>query len=200
MSRESDTDHPIHELLRKRWSPVGYSDRMIADDDLLALFEAARWAASSFNEQPWSYIVARRDDPEAFERMAGCLMDANRAWAERAPVLAIGITSLFFQHNGKENVAAFHDLGLATATLSLEAMSRGIYLRQMIGIDQEKAQEIYKVPDTHKVFTGVAIGYPADPLNLPENLQKRDTAPRTRKPLEDFVFSGEWQQTADWVR
>lgn len=200
MSRESATDHPIHELLRKRWSPVGYSDRMVSDDDLRSLFEAARWAASSFNEQPWAYMVARRDQPEEFEKMLSCIMDGNRVWAADAPILGLGITKLQFEHNGNENAAAFHDLGLATATLSLEATSRGIYLRQMIGVHQDKAQELFHVPDTHKVFTGVAIGYQADPKTLPDNLKARDNAPRTRKPLTDFVFSGDWNQTADWVK
>jgi nitroreductase len=110
--KQASPDHPIHELIARRWSPYAFADRPVPEDDLRSLFEAARWAASSYNEQPWSYIVATKADPAGFERLLSCLVEGNRAWAEAAPVLALGCTSLTFARNGKPNAAAVHDLGL----------------------------------------------------------------------------------------
>src|SRR5262245_29146922 len=120
------TDHPVHELIAARWSPYAFSDRPVARADLLSLFEAARWAASSYNEQPWSYLVATREDPEEFARALSCLVEGNQAWAKAAPVLALACTSLKFARDGRPNAAAIHDLGLASANLVLEATARGL--------------------------------------------------------------------------
>src|SRR5262245_21129204 len=111
-------EHPIHELIAKRWSPYVFSDRDVSVVDLRSLFEAARWAASSYNEQPWSYIVATKASPADFERVLSCLVEPNQAWAKAAPVLALGCTSLNFKLNNKPNAAAVHDLGLASASLT----------------------------------------------------------------------------------
>jgi len=181
-------DHPIHELLTKRWSPYAFSDRPVSKEDLQSLFEAARWSASSYNEQPWRYIIATKADPEEFARLLSCLVEGNQAWAKNAPVLGIGCVSLNFAKNGKPNAAAIHDLGLASANLTFEATARGLYVHQMIGIVPEKAREIYQVPEGVQPYTGLAFGYPADPSTLPENLRERDLAVRTRKPLSEFVF------------
>src|SRR4051812_5734054 len=136
-------DHPIHELLSKRWSPYAFAGRAVTDDDLRSLFEAARWAASSYNEQPWTYIVATKPNSEDFDRLLSCLVEGNQAWAAAAPVLALGCTSLNFALNGKPNAAAVHDLGLASASLTLEATARGLSVHQMIGILPDRARELY---------------------------------------------------------
>ena len=185
-------DHPIHELLAKRWSPYAFADRPVSADDLRSLFEAARWSASSYNEQPWSYIMATRENPAEFERLLSCLVEGNQAWAHAAPVLALGCTSLHFVRNGKPNAAAVHDLGLASASLTFEATARGLFVHQMIGILPDRARELYRIPEGVQPLTGLAIGYAADPESLPEKYRDRDLAPRTRKPLEQFVFGGEW--------
>src|SRR5262244_1245648 len=112
LEKQASTDYPIQELLTKRWSPYAFQDQPVPEDDLCSLFEAARWAASSYNEQPWSYLVATRDDKEGFERLLSCLVEGNQVWAKAAPVLAIGCTSLQFARNGQPNAAAQHDLGL----------------------------------------------------------------------------------------
>src|SRR5439155_25807905 len=114
------TDHPVHELIATRWSPYAFADRPIPREVLLSLFEAARWAPSSYNEQPWSYLVATKDDPEEFARLLSCLVEGNQAWAGAAPVLALGCTNLNFARNGQPNAAAQHDLGLSSANLVLE--------------------------------------------------------------------------------
>src|SRR5262245_11434908 len=110
--KKATPDHPIHELLASRWSPCAFSDRPVADADLRSLFEAVRWSASSYNEQPWRYIVATSADREEFERLLSCLVEPNQEWAKTAPVLALGCTSLNFARNGQPNAAALHDLGL----------------------------------------------------------------------------------------
>jgi len=190
--KQARPDHPVHELIARRWSPYAFADRPVSDADLRSLFEAARWAASSYNEQPWSYIVTGKGKPEAFERLLSCLVEGNQAWAAAAPVLALGCTSLQFTLNGKPNAAAVHDLGLASANLTLEATARGLVVHQMIGILPDKARELYRIPESVQPLTGLAIGYAADPSALPEKYRGRDLAPRSRKPLNEFVFDGEW--------
>ncbi len=195
-AKQATPDHPIHDFVAKRWSPYAFSDRAVTAEDLRSLFEAARWAASSYNEQPWRYIVATKANPAEFERVLSCLVEGNQAWAKAAPVLAIGCTSLNFERNGKPNAAAIHDLGLASATLTFEATARGLFVHQMIGIVPDKVRELYRVPDGVEPKTGLAIGYAADPNTLPEKLRDRDTAARTRKKLAEFVFEGEWGTAA----
>ena len=192
VQKQARPDHPIHELIARRWSPYAFADRPVSDDDLRSLFEAARWAASSYNEQPWAYVVATKTDPDAFERLLSCLVEGNQGWAAAAPVLALGCTSLQFTLNGKPNAAAVHDLGLASANLTLEATARGLVVHQMIGILPDKARDLYRIPEGVQPVTGLAIGYAIDPNTLPENYRERDVAPRSRKPLSEFVFDGEW--------
>ena len=152
------------------------------------------------NEQPWSYLVAGRDQPEEFERLLSCLVEANQAWAKLAPVLALGCTSLNFTRNGQPNAAAVHDLGLASANLVLEATARGLAVHQMIGILPDRARELYQIPEGVRPLTGLAIGYVGDPGRLPEKLRDRDLARRSRKPLATFVFGGNWGTASPVIR
>jgi nitroreductase len=185
-------DHPVHELITKRWSPYAFADRAVSDDDIRSLFEAARWAASSYNEQPWRYIMATRASADGFASLLSCLVEGNQPWAKAAPVLALGCTSLNFARTGQPNAAAIHDLGLASASLTLEATARGLLVHQMIGILPDRARELYGIPDGVQPLTALAIGYPGDPNTLPESYKPRDLAPRARKPLPEFVFSDRW--------
>jgi nitroreductase len=197
--KQATPDHPIHELIAKRWSPYGFADRSVSADDIRSLFEAARWAASSYNEQPWRYIVATKEDTEGFKRLLSCLVEPNQAWAQAASVLAIGCTSLTFARNGQPNAAAHHDLGIAGATLTLEATARGLSVHQMIGILPDRARELYGIPDGVQPLTALAIGYPAAPETLPEQLRNRDLAPRPRKPLPEIVYGGTWGKPSSLV-
>jgi nitroreductase len=192
MSMRANTDHPVNELISQRWSPYAFADRSVSRNDLLSLFEAARWAPSSYNEQPWSYVVATREQPEEFARVLSCLVEGNQFWAKAAPVLAIGCTRLTFVRNGQPNAAALHDLGLASANLLVEATSRGLAVHQMIGIVPERARELFQIPAEVQPLTGLAIGYAGDPAQLPDPLRPRDAARRPRKPLSEFVFTGRW--------
>jgi nitroreductase len=198
--KQPTLDHPIHELIARRWSPYAFADRPVSDDDIRSLFEAARWAASSYNEQPWSYIVATKEDQAAFERLLSCLVEGNQPWAKAAPVLALGCTSLNFVRNNKPNAAAVHDLGLASATLALEATARGLFVHQMIGILPDQARELYQIPEGVQPLTGLAIGYAADPSILPDGYRQRDLAPRQRKPLAEFVFGGQWGTASNLIK
>ena len=197
--QKTSTDYPIHELLAERWSPYAFDDRPVPEADLRSLFEAARWAPSSYNEQPWRYIVCTKDDPAQFQRLLSCLVDGNQIWAKAAPVLALGVVSLKFARNAKDNRAAVHDLGLAAGNLLLEATTRGLLVHQMIGILPDKAREIYEIPEGFEAWTALAIGYKGDPMSLPDQLRERDLAPRQRKPLREFIFSGKWENPSPWV-
>ncbi len=200
MSKRSSTDYPVHDLITKRWSPYSFDDRPVSESDLHSLFEAARWAASSYNEQPWSYIVATKEDTAEFERLLSCLVEGNQVWAKAAPVLALGIATLKFARNKKPNRVAVHDLGLAAGNLCLEATARGLMVHQMVGILPERAREIYEIPEDSEAVTGIAIGYVGNPDSLPDNLKERDRAARQRKPLGEFVFGGKWGTTSGLVR
>ena len=190
-SKRATTDYPVQDLIAERFSPMGFEDRPVPADDLRSLFEAARWAASCYNEQPWRFIVAVKQNPEEYQKVLSCLVEANQRWAQAAPVLALGVVSTTFHKGGKPNRFAGHDLGQASASLSLEAVARGLAVHQMGGILPSKAVQTFGVPDGFEVITGLAIGYPAQ-VDAPEDLAKRDRAPRTRKPIKDFVFGAQW--------
>ena len=199
MNKSADTDYPVHELIANRWSPYAFADRDVAEHDLAALLEAARWAPSSYNEQPWRYILATRSQPKQFELVLSCLVEGNQAWAKFAPVVMLCCTSLRFERNDKPNAAAVHDLGLAAGNICAEATARGLSIHQMIGILPDRARDVFGIPEGFNAVTGMAIGYAADPSGLPETFKQRDTAKRTRKPLREFVFSGKWGEPAPVV-
>jgi nitroreductase len=197
--KKAATDYPIHELLAKRWSPYAFDQRPVPEGDLHSLFEAARWAPSSYNEQPWSFLVATREDAREFERILSCLEEGNQAWAKAAPVLVLAVVSLKFSRSKQDNRAAVHDLGLAAANLVVEATSRGLSVHQMIGILPDKAREVFGIPEHSEAWTALAIGYKGDPSKLPAGLKERDLMPRNRKPLSQFVFTGKWGQPSPLV-
>ncbi|WP_189523385.1 nitroreductase family protein [Nostoc sp. PA-18-2419] len=191
----AQTEYPIEDLLRQRWSPLAFSDRMVEPEKLHSVLEAARWAASSFNEQPWSFIVATSDNQTEFERLVSVLAEANQDWARNAPILMLSVAKLHFERNGKQNRHAFHDVGAASATLAIQAAAVGLFIHQMAGFDVAKAQQIYSIPSGYEPVAAIALGYIGDPQTLSEKLLQREKALRTRKPLEEFVFSGSWNQT-----
>jgi nitroreductase len=192
-------DHPIMDVLKKRWSPYVFSEKPVSAADLQSLFEAARWAPSSYNEQPWSYIVATKEDPEQFEKVLSCLVEGNQGWAKSVPVLALGVITNSFKMNGKPNKAAQHDLGLASSDLVTEATSRGLHVHQMIGILPDNARAIFAIPEGSEALTGIAIGYAGDSSKAPDALRQRDEAARKRKALAEFVFAGKWGSAAPFL-
>lgn len=195
-AKKASLDYPIQQLLADRWSPYGFADRPVADADLCSIFEAARWTASSYNEQPWTYFVATRKDKGEFQRLLSCLVPANQAWAQAAPVLVLCVVSLKFSQTKNDNRAAVYDLGQASANLVIEATSRELSVHQMIGIVPETARELYQIPDYYAAWTAMAIGYKAHTDELLNGLHERDLVPRQRKPINQFVFDGSWGRAA----
>jgi nitroreductase len=199
MEKLAKAEHPISRLLLRRWSPLAFSSREVEPEKLLSLLEAARWAPSSYNGQPWSYMVATRNNPAEYERMLSCLADANRRWAQAAPVLMISTASHNFAHNNRPNRHAAHDLGMATMSMVVQAMEFDLYVHQMGGFSPERARELYELPADVEPFAAIAIGYMGEHESLPEDLRARELAPGTRKPLPEFVFEGRWGRPAPWL-
>jgi nitroreductase len=193
MEKHAETAHPIEELLRRRWSPRAFAERPVEPDKLARMFEAARWSASCFNEQPWSFIVATRDDEAEFARLVSCLVEGNQAWAASAPVLMVSVARLNFAQNGKPNRTAIHDVGLATSQMIVQAMAMGLFAHPMAGFYPDKVRELYGVPEGYEPTVAIAAGYPGDPAGLAESLRQRELAPRARKPQEEFVFRGRFR-------
>jgi nitroreductase len=195
MRKPAETQAPVHELIRERWSPLSFSDRPLEPQRIVSLLEAARWAPSSYNGQPWSYLIATKDQPEEFERLASCLVDGN-SWAKQAPLLILAVAATNFTHNGQPNRHAFHDVGLANENLVLQATSMGLVVHQMAGFQSDKARQLYGIPDGQVPLTMLAVGYAGETGDLPEALRKREALPRSRKPLKEQVFAGKWGQPA----
>src|SRR5260370_42220199 len=189
METPAAAELPVHDLIRNRWSPRAFSDKPVPLDVLRSLFEAARWAASSYNEQPWTFLVATKDAPENFAKMLSVLVEFNAGWAKHAPVLTLAVAELAFHHNGSPNRNAFYDVGAASAQLTLEANSRGLLVHQMAGYDGAKARKVFEIPAGWEPIAAIAIGYPARPESLPQPLRERELAPRTRKRLSEFVMT-----------
>lgn len=194
MEKPAENAHPLHDLLKRRWSPRAFSDRRVEPAKLRQLFEAARWAASSFNEQPWRFIVATKDDPAAFDQALGCLVEKNQAWAKGAPVLVLTFFKKTFTRNAAPNRVALHDLGQAVAGLTVQATALDLFLHQMGGIVPDIIRDTYAVPDDFEPATAIAIGYAGDPESLPEEFRAGERAPRSRNPLPAFVFTGRFGQ------
>jgi nitroreductase len=194
------TSAPIHEIIRQRWSPRAFENRAVEPEKLRALFEAARWAASSFNAQPWFFIVATKGDPENFKRVLDSFVEFNQGWAKNAPVVGLTAAGLKFLHNGEPNRHAYHDVGQAATSLALQAAALGLQAHQMAGILPDKAREIFDIPAGYDAVAGFALGYPGDPSSLPDQLRERELAPRERKPLASFVFTGKWGNMSPVVK
>ncbi len=198
IEKPADTRQPIHDLLRRRWSPRAFSPRPVEPEKIVSLLEAARWAASCFNDQPWSFLVSTRGEGEAFDRMLSCLVEANRVWARSAPVLMISVARLAFARNGRLNRHAFHDVGAAAACLTIQAMALGLWVHQMAGIERDRVRELYAIPEGHEAVAGIAVGHAGDPEELPAPLRQREHAPRERRPLEEIAFAGSWGMPANF--
>jgi nitroreductase len=198
LKKPAETSVPIHDLIRHRWSPRAFDPRPVEPEKLRGLLEAARWAPSSYNAQPWYFIVGTRDDPETYNRILDSFVEFNQGWAKQAPVLALSVAKLTFD-DGKPNRHAFHDVGQAAANLNIQAEALGLSLHQMAGIDPEKARKLFHIPADYEAVAGIALGYAGDPASLPDELRKRELAPRQRKPLDSFVFAGEWGKSSPLV-
>jgi nitroreductase len=176
-------------IFHTRWSPRSFSDREVSKADLAKVFEAARWAASSFNEQPWRFLVGTRNSP-AYKKIFDSLMSFNQQWAYAAPVLILGTARTKFSHNETPNRVALFDLGAASSYLTLQAAALGLVAHQMGGFEADAARKAFAIPEDYTFGSVIALGYQDEPAALPnEQFLAQELAPRQRKPLKDFVFS-----------
>lgn len=185
-------------IFHSRWSPRSFSAREVAPADLARVFEAARWAASSYNEQPWRFLVGTRDSL-TYKKIFDSLGAFNQVWAAAAPVLILGAARTRFTHNGEPNRVALYDLGAAASYLTLQAAALGLATHQMAGFDQDAARQAFEIPEIYSLGAVIALGYQGEPSALAhEKLIAQETAPRTRKPLSEFVLSA-WGQPANFA-
>ena len=183
-------DAPVMEVIQKRRSKRAYSNQPGEEEKIKSLFEAARWAPSSMNEQPWTFIYATKDQSELWNRIFETLSEGNRIWAVDAPLLIVSLVRTKFVRNGRTNTSARYDLGAANAFLSLQATALGLNVHQMGGYEKEKLVENLNVPlDEFVPGVVIAVGYPGDAEKLPDNLKQRETSPRLRYPQESFVMN-----------
>ena len=195
--KPADVNHPIHDLISERWSPRAFADRPVETEKLHSLFEAARWAASGGNKQPWRFIIATKENPEEHTHLVSTLFESNSRWAQYAPVLILVVAELY-PYPGKEYMS-FYDVGMAVGNLVIQAVDLGLVTHQMGGLDSDKARTILNIPEGNIPLTMIAIGYPGTPDTLPDDLREREITPRTRKSLEEFVFEGIWNQPTSEV-
>ncbi|MBC7555257.1 MAG: nitroreductase family protein [Taibaiella sp.] len=184
--KETHNEYPILEIIKNRWSPRAFTKRAVNEEDMHSLFEAARWSASSSNEQPWQYIYAY-SGTDGFEQIWNCLVPGNQPWTKDAAVLVIAMARKTFEHNGKENNCATHDLGLANSNMLLQAISMGIFTHPMAGFDKNKVMETFNVSDDLMPVCAIAIGYMGDAERLDEPYKSREFADRKRKTIEEFI-------------
>ncbi|RSK32448.1 nitroreductase family protein [Hymenobacter metallilatus] len=185
--KHATTTFPVLETIRKRWSPRAFASYPVAPDTLQQVFEAASWAASAMNEQPWRYIYAHHADKEAFAKMVDCLLPGNQPWAQHAPVLILALAKTQYD-NGSPNGAALHDLGLANGNLILEATALGLHGHFMGGFDRAKAQATFQLPDSLQPAVMIALGYLGDAEQLEEPFLSREKTPRQRKSVAEIAF------------
>jgi len=189
---ESTQEMATLEAIRERWSPTIFSDRSVTSEELRTLFEAARWAPSSMNEQPWRFLHATRETPDAFERMVSCLVENNARWARHAPLLVLVVAGTRFSRNEREKRHAWHDAGMAAENLLIQASSMGMQGHPMAGFSRSKAIELFGIPEGFETVAMIALGYPGDLEQAPEGIVARSKETRARRPLEEIVFSDRW--------
>jgi nitroreductase len=192
--KRADSEQELMEIVAERWSPRAFSERPVEPERLRSILEAGRWAESCFNDQPWSFIVATKENPEEHQRLLELLVGKNQRWAHTAPVLMVSVARTTFSRTGKPNRHALHDVGLAVQNMILQAMSYGIYTHQMAGIQKQKIEESYGIPEGHDAVAGIAMGYLGSPEQLGDEFQDGERSPRTRKERSEFVFSGAFGQ------
>ena len=187
ISKIANTDFPIHNIIARRWSARAFSTKTVEKSKLLSILEAARWAPSSRNEQPWRYIVFTDDNPEKLEKARSVLLEINN-YAKLAPILICAITKKTYSDNGVYNKLHFHDLGAANENMFLESFNQGIIMHEMGGFHREKAREVFNIPDEYEIGIMIAIGYQDSHEILPERFREKINSPRERKPLSEIAF------------
>lgn len=182
----------LNDLVRKRKSPVIFSDQPIERQKISLLFEAARWAPSSMNEQPWRFVFATNENSDDFNRLFDTLAKGNKEWVKNVPLLILTIAKTNFEYKNKPNKHAFYDVASAVANLTFQANDMDLWVHQMGGFSTDQVKQNLKIPPGFEPITMLAVGYLGDVKNAPENLRKRELAERKRNSQEKFVFYGRW--------
>lgn len=199
MEKIHPVTYDIMPLLKRRWSPRAFADTPVSTASLCRIFEAGRWSASCFNEQPWRFITGCKGIGDTHARILATLSSKNQLWAATAPVLVLISCRETFTHNDKPNAWHQYDAGQSVVHMTVQAMSEGIYVHQMAGFSADKARESFAIPAGYLPRTAMAIGYPGDPERLPAELRAKELAAGTRRPLEELVFSDTWDHPADFL-
>lgn len=186
MVKEAKTKYPVHELISKRWSARAFSDKQITQEDLFTILEAASWASSSVNEQPWSYLYSFKGT-DGFNTMWECLSAGNQPWVKNASILLMCIAKKNFQRNGELNRHYMHDTGMANANLLTQATAMGIFCHILGGYDHAKTDQMFSVSPNEEVVCFIALGYLGNGDLLEEPYKTREITPRNRKPLEEVA-------------
>jgi nitroreductase len=186
------SDLGIHQLLNARYSPRAFSDRDVTDAELELVLEAARWASSSHNEQPWRFLVTRKDK-DGHAAMLDSLWSMNRSWADKAPILILNMVQRNFAYNNEENYFARHDLGGALAQLTAQATSMGMGLHQLAGFHADQARQAFQIPEALDVVSVLALGFPGNADVLEEPYRGRELKRSQRRPLSELVFMGRYK-------
>ncbi|MDH3267686.1 MAG: nitroreductase family protein [Ignavibacteria bacterium] len=184
----ASTEYPVIDLIKNRWSPRAFSGIQIENEKIFSILEAARWAPSCFNEQPWNFILFKKENQKEFSKIVNILSQRNQLWSKNAPLIMLSVAKLNFERNGKFNRHALHDVGAAVNNLTLQATSMGLFVHQMAGFNSEKAKELFNIPDGYEPVAAIAIGYYGNQDNLPEEFIKSENSKRNRKPIENFAF------------
>lgn len=179
----------LNEAIKNRWSPRKFTEEPVTDEMLELLFEAARRAPSSRNEQPWQYFYVKKQNESTFNRLFNCLDDGNKKWADSAQVLMVSVMKTHFEFQNRPNRKALHDLGAANISLAIQAAEMGLQAHQMGGFDKDKAAELLKLEKENvEPVTMIAVGFPADKQNFSDDDEKRWEQHSTRKELVEIVF------------
>ena len=195
MDKLAKTSVPVNELIQKRWSPRALTGDPISGETFARLFEAARWAPSSRNKQPWRFVLVTKDDGQDYQSVLECLGESNQEWAVSAYALVVVITEV--PAPDRPVPISVYDAGLAVSLLTIEALNNDLYLHQMGGVDRDKLRDVCQIPDTHLPVVVTAIGQLGNIDNLPEGAREKDSKPRERLPLVEIVFRGKWAESAE---
>jgi nitroreductase len=187
ITKIANTDFPIHKLIARRWSARAFSTKKVEKSKLLSILEAARWAPSSRNEQPWRYLVFIDDNPEKIDKARSVLLEINN-YAKRAPILICAITKKTYSDTGIYNKLHFHDLGAANENMFLESFNQGLIMHEMGGFDRDRARKVFNISDEYEIGIMIAIGYQDSHEILPERYREKAFYPRERKPLSEIAF------------
>ena len=200
MDKRANIIHGVMPAIEKRWSPMAFSDRPVEREKLLRIFEAGQWAPSSYNEQPWRFMLGVKGEGETWDKILATCSGWNAKWARNAPVLILLSGKKRFSMKDMDNVAWAYDVGAVSAYMTLQLTEEGLFSHQMVGFSPEKAREIFGIPEGFDPLVVIAVGYKGDPENLPADIAAREENTRTRKPLSELIFEEEWGTTNQLVK